>query len=84
MLRGRGLTSFQSGNGILAVACVAAFMQGLAKKAHDFVEQVYIPDVLAVAWQLEELRVSVFAQPIGAVGPVSVKRITTELDSIGA
>ena len=26
-----------------------AFMQGLAKKAHDFVEQVYIPDVLAVA-----------------------------------
>jgi Ni,Fe-hydrogenase I large subunit len=26
-----------------------AFMQGLAKKAHAFVEQVYIPDVLAVA-----------------------------------
>ena len=26
-----------------------AFMQGLAKKAHDFVEKVYIPDVLAVA-----------------------------------
>jgi len=26
-----------------------AFMQGLAKKAYDFVEQVYIPDVLAVA-----------------------------------
>jgi Ni,Fe-hydrogenase I large subunit len=26
-----------------------AFMHGLAKKAHEFVEKVYIPDVLAVA-----------------------------------
>ncbi len=26
-----------------------AFIQGLAKKAHEFVEKVYIPDVLAVA-----------------------------------
>ena len=30
VIRGRGLSAFQSGNGILCVACLAAFMQGLA------------------------------------------------------
>ena len=41
-------------------------------------------DVLALAWQLEELRVSVFAQPIGAVGPVSATRVRKALDALGA
>ncbi|HSJ91909.1 MAG TPA: ATP-dependent RNA helicase HrpA, partial [Ilumatobacter sp.] len=32
-----------------------------------------------VAWMLEELRMSTFAQPLGVDGPVSVKRIRREL-----
>ncbi|GAA3618129.1 ATP-dependent RNA helicase HrpA [Marihabitans asiaticum] len=32
-------------------------------------------DVRAIAWQIEELRVSLFAQSVGAVGPVSAKRV---------
>lgn len=35
-----------------------------------------------LAWDLQELRVSLFAQPIGARGPVSAKRIRTALDAI--
>ncbi|HEY5662876.1 MAG TPA: ATP-dependent RNA helicase HrpA [Ilumatobacter sp.] len=34
--------------------------------------------VRAVAWLLEEYRISLFAQPIGAVGPVSPQRIRRE------
>ncbi len=32
-------------------------------------------DIREIAWMLEELRMSVFAQPLGVHGPVSVKRI---------
>lgn len=35
--------------------------------------------VREVAWLLEELRMSTFAQPVGVDGPVSVKRIRREL-----
>ena len=39
-----------------------------------------VPDPLRhVAWMLEELRISVFAQPLGVDGPVSVKRIRQEI-----
>jgi ATP-dependent helicase HrpA len=34
--------------------------------------------------QLEELRVSVFAQPVGARGPVSPKKVAAALDRLGA
>jgi ATP-dependent RNA helicase HrpA len=40
------------------------------------------PDVLAVRWATEELRVSLFAQVLGTPGPVSEKRILTALDRL--
>jgi ATP-dependent helicase HrpA len=39
-------------------------------------------DVLAVRWMIEELRVSLFAQPIGAAIPVSEQRIQAALDRL--
>ncbi|HEY2508585.1 MAG TPA: ATP-dependent RNA helicase HrpA [Streptosporangiaceae bacterium] len=42
------------------------------------------PDVLAVRWLIEELRVSLFAQVLGTSGPVSEKRIYAALDALGA
>ena len=39
-------------------------------------------DVLAVRWQIEELRVSLFAQVLGTPAPVSEKRILAALDAI--
>jgi ATP-dependent helicase HrpA len=42
------------------------------------------PRVVAVGWQLEELRVSVFAQSIGVKGQVSTKRIRAEIDRLFA
>ena len=41
------------------------------------------PGIAALAWELEELRVSVFAQAVGARGQVSVKRISTALQRLG-
>jgi len=37
-----------------------------------------------LGWRLEELRVSTFAQPVGAQGAVSPKRIRRELDAVRA
>ncbi len=42
------------------------------------------PELAAVRWQLEELRVSVFAQAVGARGPVSSKRVAAALSALGA
>jgi ATP-dependent helicase HrpA len=39
-------------------------------------------DVVSIRWQLEELRVSLFAQVLGTPGPVSEKRIRTALDAL--
>ena len=39
-------------------------------------------DVVAIRWQLEELRVSLFAQVLGTPGPVSEKRIRAALDAL--
>ncbi len=33
------------------------------------------------AWMLEELRLSLFAQPLGAQGPISVQRIRKQLSA---
>jgi ATP-dependent helicase HrpA len=41
------------------------------------------PDVMAIRWQVEELRVNLFAQVLGTPGPVSEKRIRTALDALG-
>jgi ATP-dependent helicase HrpA len=41
------------------------------------------PDVVAIRWQLEELRVSLFAQVLGTPGPVSEKRIRSALSDLG-
>ncbi len=38
-------------------------------------------DVRDIRWQIEELRVSLFAQRLGAAGPVSAQRIYTAMDA---
>ena len=40
-------------------------------------------ELVDVGWLLEELRVSVFAQPVGVHGPVSPKRVRQRLDQLG-
>jgi ATP-dependent helicase HrpA len=42
------------------------------------------PDVVELGWQLEELRVGVFAQAVGTNGTVSVKRVQRALTEFGA
>jgi ATP-dependent helicase HrpA len=42
------------------------------------------PRVVEVGWMIEELRVSLFAQAVGAKGSVSAKKITRELDALFA
>ena len=42
------------------------------------------PRVVEAGWMLEELRVAMFAQSLGAKGQVSAKRITKELDRLFA
>ena len=39
------------------------------------------PDVQAVRWMLEELRVSLFAQQLGTPAPISEKRIYRAMDA---
>jgi ATP-dependent helicase HrpA len=45
--------------------------------------QLVPSDVVELGWQLEELRVSVFAQPLGVKGSVSATRIARRLDALG-
>ncbi len=42
------------------------------------------PDWQALRWDLEELRVSLFAQELGAKAGVSAKRLARQLDALGA
>jgi len=42
----------------------------------------FAPDVWAVRWMIEELRVSLFAQVLGTPVPVSEKRVLTALDRL--
>jgi ATP-dependent helicase HrpA len=35
-----------------------------------------------LAWALQELRISLFAQPIGTAHPVSIKRIRSALENV--
>ncbi len=43
----------------------------------------WTPEVEELTWQLQELRVSLFAQQLGTAGPVSEKRIRTALQRAG-
>ncbi|MFC0178962.1 ATP-dependent RNA helicase HrpA [Thorsellia kenyensis] len=45
-------------------------------------ELKHTPDVIAVRWMLEELRVSLFAQQLGTLYPISEKRIRQVISSI--
>ena len=51
---------------------------------HDQLSEVlsWTPELVDIAWMLQELRVSLFAQPVGARGPVSEKRIRSALDAL--
>ena len=40
------------------------------------------PDVLDVVWSVQELRVSLFAQPLGTAGPISPKRVYAAMDAV--
>jgi ATP-dependent helicase HrpA len=40
------------------------------------------PDVRRIRWMIEELRISLFAQPIGTAGPVSERRIYRAMDDL--
>ncbi len=42
------------------------------------------PAVAAIRWMLEELRISLFAQPVGTAGPVSERRIYRAMDELTA
>ncbi len=42
------------------------------------------PEVLAVGWLVEELRVSLFAQTLGTSGPVSEKRVRRAIAAVAA
>jgi ATP-dependent helicase HrpA len=55
----------------------AAHLRGLGRQS--------LPaDVTELGWQLEELRVSVFAQRLGVKGSVSPTRLSRRLDALGA
>jgi len=45
-------------------------------------ERGHTTELEEIGWALQELRVSVFAQPIGAAQPVSSKRLRTALEQI--
>ena len=38
--------------------------------------------LLDIAWMLQELRVSLFAESVGATGPISAKRVSAALDAV--
>jgi ATP-dependent helicase HrpA len=62
-------------------------VQSVTDEYHDALAKLgsdarYRPDVQAVRWMIEELRVSLFAPSIGAAGRVSEQRILTALDRL--
>ena len=40
------------------------------------------PELIEVLWMLQELRVSLFAQPVGAKGSISEKRVRATLEAL--
>ena len=55
----------------------------LEAQLDELVEQLpWSPELVEIAWMLEELRVSLFAQSIGAKGPISEKRVARAMRSL--
>jgi ATP-dependent helicase HrpA len=65
-----------------------AEVQPLERRYTSFIDRLPVADITTdiagVRWLLEELRVSVFAEAIGATGGTSVKRVRHSLDRVGA
>jgi ATP-dependent helicase HrpA len=55
---------------------LAPFLAALATAAHTD------PEAIALRWELEELRVQLFAQELGAKGGVSPKRLAARLERL--
>ena len=51
---------------------------------HDQLTEVltWSPELIEVLWMLQELRVSLFAQPVGAKGSISEKRVRAALEAL--
>ena len=62
---------------VRAAAAYRAAVQALPPARRDG------PDVQAIRWMIEELRVSLFAQALGTAAPVSEKRIRAALGRLG-
>jgi ATP-dependent helicase HrpA len=66
------------------MAEVRPLEQRYARFVSTFAPQPVPIEVVDLGWQLEELRMSVFAQPLGARGQVSATRLRRSLDALGA
>jgi ATP-dependent helicase HrpA len=63
-------------------------VQPLEQRFTSFVDRLppgaATPAVAEIRWMLEELRIQVFAQPVGTNGSVSVKKVHERLAAVGA
>ena len=58
-------------------------LRGMRRLSSELRARRSDPEVAAVRWMVEELRVSLFAQSVGTAGPVSEQRIRKELARLG-
>ena len=64
-------------------AASMAVVRGLEERLDEVMDALgALPALVDLAWALQELRVSLFAQVVGAAGPVSAKRIAVALDDV--
>jgi ATP-dependent helicase HrpA len=64
-------------------AASMAVVRGLEGRLDEVLDALGpLPALLDLAWSLQELRVSLFAQVVGVDGPVSAKRIAAALDDV--
>ncbi len=60
-----------------------AMVNGFEDELDGLTESLSVsPELIEAAWMLQELRVSVFAQPIGVKGTISKKRVQKALDDL--
>ena len=57
---------------------------GMPRTSHGLGRAPVAADVVELGWQLEELRVAVFAQPVGARSGVSASKLNKQLAALGA
>jgi ATP-dependent helicase HrpA len=65
------------------MAEVHAIEQRVGALADRYSDQVTPPEVLALPWLVEELRVHQFAQMVGTRGSVSLAKVSRELARLG-